>query len=30
MELAASLGEAAAHELLSSGGKNIRIQKHHA
>ncbi len=30
VELAASLGEAAAHELLNSGGKSIRIQKHHA
>ena len=26
MELAASLGEAAAHELLSNGGKSIRYR----
>lgn len=29
MELAASLGTAAAHELLSNGGTEILIQKHH-
>jgi hydroxymethylbilane synthase len=30
VELAASLGVAAAHELLSNGGKELLLQKHHA